>query len=498
MKILLKYFIWLLSFFSLVFYYFLGTSLGHLSMGSLTEKYVSQKLGNKLEILSLNLENYPVILAKVKINDGALLFLNGNAQRDNILMDYHLQGNGFRWNNYNITEPVNLKGKMNGTVSQLYITGEGNAFYGNTKYSFLKKSNRFESLHVNLKEVSAEHLLKFLKYDVNIKGKIDANMEFEYFSPFRKKGSAHINMNKILISKLSDTLPFDIDVEVVYKDLLRNFFLNVTSTEGELHISEGYYNKSASILKANYILKIKELSYFSKLLKHKYNGAFNTMGTMKQELGKLSLKGTTKSYEGMIKYVYQNEELRAELKAVSLEKVLRQLSFPPLLSAKIHGVASYDLKDEIVLLNTKLKETRFRRTNITNVLQNLTGIDVLKDVYDDSVFTAGYQDSILTSMLRIDNGINHLYLNKTSMNSKTNAVTGEFDLFINEQELLGEIYGTLDDPKVNLDMSQLIRYQVNKKINNFFGTNKPLNKKNTKSKLKNIKKKTGEFLENIF
>ena len=104
MKILLKYFIWLLSFFSLVFYYFLGTSLGHLSMGSLTEKYVSQKLGNKLEILSLNLENYPVILAKVKINDGALLFLNGNAQRDNILMDYHLQGNGFRWNNYNITE----------------------------------------------------------------------------------------------------------------------------------------------------------------------------------------------------------------------------------------------------------------------------------------------------------------------------------------------------------------------------------------------------------
>ena len=84
------------------------------------------------------------------------------------------------------------------------------------------------------------------------------------------------------------------------------------------------------------------------------------------------------------------------------------------------------------------------------------------------------------------------------MNSKTNAVTGEFDLFINEQELLGEIYGTLDDPKVNLDMSQLIRYQVNKKINNFFGTNKPLNKKNTKSKLKNIKKKTGEFLENIF
>jgi len=136
-------------------------------------------------------------------------------------------------------------------------------------------------------------------------------------------------------------------------------------------------------------------------------------------------------------------------------------------------------------------------------IYEVTDIDILKDVYNNSVFTGGYQNSILTSFLQIDNGINHLYLRNTRMNSKTNKITADFEVSIDGKEFIGEVYGTLEDPKVSLDMSKLIKYHINKKIENFFGTGKPLNKKNTKEKLNeieldNIKQKTRTFLDGFF
>jgi len=92
------------------------------------------------------------------------------------------------------------------------------------------------------------------------------------------------------------------------------------------------------------------------------------------------------------------------------------------------------------------------------------------------------------------------------MNSKTNEITADFEVAIEGQEFVGEVYGTLEDPKVSLDMSKLIKYQINKKIENFFGTGKPLNRKNTKKKfneMKNelnykVKQKTRSFLDGFF
>ena len=215
----------------------------------------------------------------------------------------------------------------------------------------------------------------------------------------------------------------------------------------------------------------------------------------------MSLLGDSTSYAGLLEYDYRNDYLEIAFKGVSLEKLLRELSFPALLSSKVYGTASYDIKDKIVIFNTKLKETRFRRTKMTDQIYEFTGIDILKDVYDNSMFTGGYQDSVLTSFLQIDNGVNHLYLHNTTMNSKTNEVRADFEIAIDGQEFLGDIEGTLEDPEVNIDMSKLIKYQINKKIENFFGTSKPLNKKNLNKKIDevgDIKQKIRPYLDGFF
>lgn len=488
-------------------YYLLGTALGHLTIASLSEEYLSQKMNNKIEIERLYLNNYPYIESQLKINESATLWLKGEFDFDDLQMQYHLKGETFQWHKVSMPYPINLKGTLQGTASSLKIQGEGSAFDGNTSYSFIRTPKRLENVRLNLDDVNATQLLTFLNYKTLLVGKMNMAMKFDYYTPYQKRGSSIVKMEKALLPDVSSVLPFSFDATILFDDLVHQFNADFSSEVGKLRFANGYYNKSARLLTADYGLQIKELAYFQELTKHKFTGLFNTAGNLKYETNQLVVKGDTTHLEGLVEYTYQNDLIEFKFQAVALEKILQQLAFPALLSARVDGTASYNLKEEIVLVNTKLKKTRFRRTKMVDMIYQYTGIDILKDEYNDSVFTAAYEDSILTSYLRIDNGINHLYLNDTRMNAKTNGVSSDFEVKLDGQKFFGEIYGTLENPKVNLDMSKLIKYQLNKKIENFFGQGKPLNRKNTKEKLDDIKndlkidkikQKTRKYLDGFF
>jgi len=507
MRILLKYFFWLLSFVSLVLYYLLGTTLGHLNIGYLLENYLNKKSNNKLEVQRLDIEMYPYIEASLKINDHATLILKGEFNLNNSDMTYDLEGETFQWGRSIIPYPVDLRGTLKGDISYLKVEGAGSLFDGKTTYSFIRTPKRLENLKIDLNEVNATQLLTFLRYKTLLEGYMDIEMEFDYYTPYQKQGSSIVSMKKALIPEVSSEIPFSLDAKIIFDHLVHDFNADLYSDVGKLRIANGHYNRSAALLTADYGLQIKELAYFEEFLKHKFIGVFNTAGSLKYEQDELVVNGDTTHLEGLVEYQYKKNQIEFNFQSVSLEKILQQLAFPALLSSRVYGTASYDLKNEIVLVNTELKKTRFRRTKMADMLYQYTGVDILKDEYNDSVFSAAYEDPVLTSYLRINNGRNHLYLNDTRMNAKTNGISSDFEVKLDGEEFFGEIYGTLENPQVNLDMSKLFKYQLNKKIENFFGQGKPLNRENTKEKLgelqndlniDNIKQKTRNYLDGFF
>ncbi|CAA6816165.1 MAG: Unknown protein [uncultured Sulfurovum sp.] len=497
MRILFKYFFWLLSLFSLVIYYFLNTSLGHLSLRYYIEDYYSKKMDNKIEILSLNIKNYPYIMAEIKINDKAHLSLRGIPDKNDMNLTYQLRGETFEWDDYILLEPFEVEGEMKGAFSELLISGEGEIFNGNIAYFFTRRPNRLENMEVTLQNVRSKPLLEFLSYKNILKGDIDVFMDFDYFTSYRRKGLVKVSMQEGIVPQVSEEIEVSLEAEIVVKDLLHEFFADIKSDIGKLRIGNGHYNRAANITTADYGLHIHELAYLDAFLKHRYQGSLNTAGSLNYDNGILSLDGDSDSYGGLLEYVYKNGYIDIDFRGVSLEQLLRQLSFPALLSSKVYGSASYNLKDEIILVNTALKETRFRRTQMTDKIYDLTDIDVLKDTYNDSIFTAAYQDNILISLLEIDNGVNHLYLKDTRMNSKTNEITANFEVQIDGQQFVGNVYGTLENPEVNLDMSKLIKYQINKKIENFFGAGKPLNRQNTEEALDGMQNEFSNQMKNF-
>jgi len=495
MKVFWKYLLWLLSFLTIVVFYLLNTSLGHYTMAQSLSFFLSKKTKNSLKVSSLNIDNYPKVSMNIEINSGAIASFKGEVDGRKLDMEYHLTGNSFHYNSIDLKEKLDIKGHMSGLYSQLSVEGEGKIFEGDVAFSFIKTAKEFKNVKIALRDVNSKNVLIHLKKKPLLRGKADINAYFRHFSKYKRDGEALIYMKKATMPLVSGDVAFSFKSKVKLKDIEYFYDIGVKSDIGNMIVADGYYHKSKHEAKANYALDLKELAYFEKFLKHKYSGSFQSEGEMKYYKKELMVTGQSNKFEGLLKYKYAKEKLELNLYGVSLVKLLRFFSYPPLLSAKVYGSIDYHIKDKIILINSKLKRTKFRKTKMTNMIFNKTGIDILKDTYNDSSFIAGYQKSVLYSTLKIDNGSDkHLYLTDTKLYSKTNAIKSKFEVKIAGQELYGGIYGTLKNPKVSIDMQKVLKYQLKKQIGSFLGTEK---KELIKQKLNSVKSDVSKTLEEV-
>jgi hypothetical protein len=493
MRTFIKYFLLFLSSLSILFFYLINTSLGHENLGYLVEDYLSKKTYNNIKVHSLNLEKYPKIVMDLTVNGRANLLLKGEVDKYKIDMDYHLKGEEFKFNNFSIEDDIDIKGSLTGPFSALIVEGKGQVFDGNIIYGFTKVPKKIKDMNIILYGADSQKVLKFLKRPLIIEGKVDIEAEFKFFSKYKKLGQAKISMAKALMQDVAPNIPFSLNSNIDFDDIAYKYEGTINSKIGNLNIKNGEYHQSKKVTQADYELHLKDLAYFEKFLKHKYIGSLDSNGSVIYNNG-LLVEGYTEKFGGKLEYIYKKNSIDLNLKEVYLERLLEQFSYPTLLRSDVSGTISYDMDDKIVLINTELRKTRFIKTKITRMLYKTAGIDLLSGTYDKSTFTGGYQNNILTSELRIDDGKSHLYLVDTKMNSKSNSVNSKFEIKMQGQEIYGDIYGTLQDPKVSVDMSRLLKYQMNKQMGAWLGTEKS---DVVKKELNGVKKDVVKKLEDI-
>jgi len=495
MKVFWKYLLWLLSFVTIVIFYLLNTSLGHYTIAQSLSYFLSKKTKNSLKVSSLNIDNYPKVSMNIEINSGAIASFKGEVDGRKLDMNYHLTGNAFKYNSINLKEKIDIKGHMSGIYPEFSVEGDGKTFEGDVAFSFIKTPKEFKNLKIALRNVNSKNILIYLKKKPLLHGKADINAYFRNFSKYKRDGEVLIYMEKATMPSVLGDEFFSLKSKIEVKDIEYFYDIGVKSDIGNMIVADGYYHKSKHESKASYALDLKELAYFEKILKRKYSGGFQSQGEVTYSNKELRVTGQSNKFEGLLKYTYTKEKLKLNLYGTSLVKLLRFFSYPTLLSAKVYGSIDYNIKDKIVLINSKLKETKFRKTKITDMIFNKTGINILKETYDDSSFIAGYQKSVLYSTLKIDNGKDkHLYLTDTKLYSKTNAIESKFEVKIAGQELYGGIYGTLKNPKVSIDMQKILKYQIKKQIGSLLGTGK---KELIKQKLNSVKADVSKTLEEV-
>jgi len=493
MQILLKYFLWFLATLAVLIFYFFNTTSGHQTLGFLVEDYLSKKIHNEVKIHSLNLKNYPKIYISLTLNGKSEVILKGEIDNNRIDMDYHLKGDSFRFDEFIIEDPLELEGHLEGAYSQLLIEGKGDIFRGDILFGFIKVPKQIEDLNMILKSVDSQKILTFLKKPTIIQGDADIEASVEIFSQFKKRGQVKINMSKAVIADIDPNLSFSLISKVDFDNKLYRYTAKVDSKLGKINIKDAQYNEETKVTEAKYKLELKDLDYFEKFLKHKYIGPLDTNGTIIYNNG-LLIKGETNKFGGKLEYFYEKENIDLTLKEVYLERLLEQFSYPILLRSDVSGTITYNMKDKIVLMDTKLRKTRFIKTNITKLLYDSIGINLLSGTYNESTFKGTFQDNLLSSELKIDDGESHLYLSETKMNSKSNKINSKFEIKMQGEEIHGSIYGELEDPKVSIDMRRLLNYQMNKQMDTWLGIE---NSEMLKSELTNVKEDVAEKINAI-
>jgi hypothetical protein len=464
MRSFLYYFIVILILISLGFSYLLYTPSGNRYLYNFASYTLSQKADLRIEVKSIKLCEYPQVVVEMNVERKAKLIFTGALNYTDVDMDYNMTSDCIASDVCKIDDNIDVKGHVRGPYSRLAVTGEGKALDGKVQYSLIKFTDKVEDLNITMHEVNSSKLLTLLGQEAIIKGKADLTVTFEMMDKDNKQGSFTYDVRDNNFSGI----PLNLHTKVDIDNMQQTFIIDISAPYLKLNISKGNYDQEKKLAKAFYILDIKDIGKLETLLGYKYIGPFYAMGEMIYD-EHLSIGGLSKSFGGMIDYIFEKDGLTVELIDVSFKDFMSLFPFPPMIDADTTGYIYYNFIQETLVVNTKLKNTKFVPSSLVDTVRKKSGVNMLKETFDDSTLEATYHQSLLFGDLKLANEKSYFHLTNVKMDSEKNIINAYFDFKMQKQEFTGKVYGVLDDPDVDLDMHKLIMYQMDKQLDAIMG-----------------------------
>lgn len=457
---ILKYLIFILLFFSVGLFYLLSTPLGNQNIYDYIDYRLSKKTDFDIKVKYINIDNYPQATIELIIEGKAHFVLKGYMDTTSMDMRYTLISDAI----YKVDDDINISGSIAGDYSELEITGEGKALDGNLSYSAIKFTDKAEDIKLKMRDINSTKLFVLLEQKSLISGLANIDIDFKLMQEDNIQGVLRYDIYDNNFSGI----PIDFHTTVALSNMRHKFRANISSPSMEINVTNGEYKQDKKIAHAHYVIDIEDLSKLESLLGYKYQGAFFARGEMRYDR-ELNITGLSKSFGGLLDYIYIKDNLKVKLEDVSFVDFMSIFPYPKIISANATGEINYDFLKKRLSVNTELKNTKFLSSQLVSIIYQKSGVNMMKEVFDDSYLEASYQDSILLGDVEIANETSHVFITSVNMNSQKNTVNAYFDFDMQKQAFSGKIYGSLSEPKVNLDMQRLIKFQMKKQLDLIMG-----------------------------
>lgn len=389
--------------------------------------------------------------------------LDGNYSDTFMNLSYDISAKRLPSHICTIIDDINLSGHIQGTQQRLLISGSGMAMEGKVKYALSKQKDHYEDVSLTFKDIHTLKLFTLLGQPEFPNGKADFNATLSYVSPEKILGEMHYTLK----NGVFQTVPLQLHTNVIMKKKKVFFNTQAKLASADINISDGLYDIDTNTSQAFYTLSTQNLAPLEPII-GKYLGTFNARGEIQYKDG-LQIRGLTNTFGGMIDFLYKKDMLYVDLEKVSLTRFMYLFPYPHRLKAQINGNINYDYTKKQVLIRTDLNDTVFLKSEIVDTIYQKSGINLLQEIFSHSTLFAIYQNGILAGDLLLKNKQSHFYLKNTQINTNKNNVNAHFDLRMQGQEFSGKVYGSLQDPKVKLNMEKLIRYQMDKQLDSVIG-----------------------------
>ncbi len=392
------------------------------------------------------------------------LKLNGPLSRKWINMDYELSAARFPSHIATIEDDINITGHLYGPYTRLYIRGEGTALNGHMKFDGLKVYNELKDVNIKMTDIHANKLYTLMGLTDLPHGKATVEAHLKYLNKETKKGTLSYSLRDATY----ETLPLNLTSDFNIEDDLYTFNADINLNEIKSKVTKGTHDANKKTTHAFYTLDIQDLAQAEALLGHKYYGPFYARGEINYK-NAFKVRGLSKTFGGITDFLYKDDILYVDFEDASFKDIMTSLDYPTYLEAKTNGSINYDFKKELLLVNVKLDDAKFLKSDLVKKAYETADINLLYETFDASELNVKYQNNIITGSIKLANLKNHIYLTNAHINTKQKSVNAYFDVYIQNRELTGKIYGSLDKPKVNLNLQKLIQHEMDRQIDSMGG-----------------------------
>ncbi len=392
------------------------------------------------------------------------LTLNGPLSKKWTNMYYELSAARLPSHLVTIEDDINITGHLYGPYTRLYVRGEGTALNGHVNFDGLKVYNEIKDLNIKMTDIHANKLYTLMGVTDLPHGTATLEAHFKYLNKENKKGTLTYSLRDTTYEALPLNFTTDLNIDNDLYTFTADIDLNGVKTK----ITKGIHDETKKSTHAFYTLDIQDLAQVETLLGHTYHGPFYARGEIDYK-NALQIRGLSKTLGGMTDFLYKGEILYIDFEDASFKEIMTLLDYPTYLEASTNGSINYDFKKELLLVNTKLDNAKFVQSDLVEKAYKKAGINLLYETFDASELEVKYQKDIITGSIKLSNLKNHIYLTNAHINTKRKSVNAYFDIYIQGRALTGKIYGSLDKPKVNLNMQKLIEHEMDRQIDSMGG-----------------------------
>ena len=365
-----------------------------------------------------------------------------------------------------IEDNIDIKGHVHGPLKRLYIKGKGKALNGHVNFNALKINDELQDVHLKMTDIHAKKLSTLMGQPTLPPGRANIDANFKYLSKEHKKGT----LTYVLKDGNYEKMPLNLTTHIIALDDHYTFTADIDLNGAKANLSKGVYDEDKNITRAFYKLNIKDLTKLEKLFGHTYKGPFHAMGNI-HYTDKFQVRGLSKTFGGMTDFLYKEDMLYIDFEDASFKYIMNLFPYPVILDADTKGSVNYDFIKESLIISTKLNNAKFLPSDLVNSAYKKAGVYLPNEVFTKSTLNLTYKNKIILGNLKLANETGHIYLTNANIDTANKTVDAYFDVNLQKQEFTGKVYGSLDKPKVNLNMQKLIKHEMDKQFDSIMGKN---------------------------
>ncbi|MDX1295782.1 MAG: hypothetical protein R3302_05935, partial [Sulfurimonadaceae bacterium] len=367
---------------------------------------------------------------------------------------------------------IATKGTVKGDQKKLNVNGTTDIADSKSSYAVVLEEFKPRSAKASIKNAKVKSLLHMLAQPHYADGLINIEADLPDARMDRLDGTVNTSVTKglvngTLVSKQFDFLPMPKTTfatettsklsghTVTTHSNVKSTLANVTGKKATVDLNTGY-------VRADYRVDVPDLNKLYFITERPLKGGITLTGDMVKEKD-LDITSHSDTLGGTLDVKMHNDDIHAVIKNVQTLEALKMLTYPEIFKSTMNGTFDYNVIKQKGTFKADLNNGIFTRNIMLDLLQQMAGMDLYKERFTGTVNSAIVKEEITTNL--------DLRANKSSisgkdiyLNSKTKQVRANLDVVANRNPVSVKIKGSVDSPKVNLDLSDLAEKEAKEAV----------------------------------